>query len=304
MTGRVIRGRGRRFTVLANGSRYECEVLKKAKQRVGVTPVAVGDLVEFTFNPPGPGGISAVHPRSSKFSRPRVGEEAKGSEQVIAANIDQMVIVVSVARPKFKQHLIDRFGVAAVKGGLAPAIIINKTDLSHRLNLEHISNIYRSLDMPVALTSCKTGSGIESVKEILHDHESILVGHSGVGKSSLLNAIQPGLRLRTREISAATSKGTHATTAVELYPLEFGGYVVDTPGLKVMGLWDLDKEELQTLKEELQTLFPEFKPYFGKCRFACCSHTHEPECAVKQAVSEGEVFSERYRSYARIYEDL
>jgi ribosome biogenesis GTPase len=226
-----------------------------------------------------------------------VGEEAKGTEQVIAANVDQMVIVVSVAHPKFKQHLIDRFTVAAIKGGLKPAIVINKIDLSHKVDLRRIGEIYRGLEMPVVRSSCTDGRGIEDLRLVLKDHESILVGHSGVGKSTLLNRVKPGLDLRTREVSEATNKGTHATTAIELYPLDFGGYVVDTPGLKVLGLWDLDQDELETL-------FPEFKPYLGQCKFARCSHTHEPECAIKQAVTEHEIYSERYESYARILSDI
>lgn len=297
MTGRVVRSRGRMFTVFSDGNEFQCEVLKKAKQKENVTPVAVGDLVDFDFADPGPGAITRVHPRISKFSRPRVGEETKGTEQVIAANVDQMVIVVSVARPKFKQHLIDRFTVAANKGGLKPAIVINKIDLSHKVDLNRVCEIYRRLEMPVAMTSCKNGRGIEELRLMLQDHESILVGHSGVGKSTLLNRIKPGLDLRTREVSEATNRGTHTTTTIELYPLDFGGYVVDTPGLRVLGLWDLDQNELQTL-------FPEFKPYLGQCKFARCSHTHEPECAIKQAVTEHEIFSERYESYARILSDL
>lgn len=297
MTGRVIRSRGRMFAVLAEGREYQCEVFKKVKQAEGVTPVAVGDEVDFAFEEPGPGAITAVHERVSKFSRPRVGEENKGTEQVIAANVDQMVIVVSVGRPKFKQYLIDRFTVAAVKGNLHAAVVINKIDLKHKVDLERVRDIYAAVDIPVVLTSCCDGRGRDDLRAILKDHESILVGHSGVGKSSLLNALQPGLHLRTNEVSEATNKGTHTTTSVELYPLHFGGYVVDTPGLRVMGLWDLDKYELESL-------FPEFKPYLGRCKFARCSHIHEPECAVKQAVSDSEVFAERYRSYVRIRNDL
>ncbi len=297
MTGRVIRAKGRMFTVVAAGREYQCEVLKKVKQTEGVTPVAVGDEVDFAFDEPGPGAITAVHERTSKFSRPRVGEENKGIEQVIAANVDQLVIVVSVGRPKFKQYLIDRFSVAAVKGHLSAVVVINKIDLKHKVDLEHVQEIYAAVDIPVTLTSCDDGRGLDDLREILKDHESILVGHSGVGKSSLLNAIQPGLQLRTNEVSDATNKGTHTTTTIELYPLQFGGYVVDTPGLKVMGLWDLDKYELENL-------FPEFKPYLGQCKFARCSHVHEPECAVKQAVSDREVFAERYESYVRIRNDL
>ncbi len=298
MTGRVIRGHGKVFIVLADGREYPCEVLAKVKHEItNQTPVAVGDLVDFIYEGDGPGGIERVHPRSSKFSRPKVGNDAQAYEQILVSNVDQMVIVSSVAHPKFKQHLLDRLIVSAYKGGLKAAVVLNKTDLKHKVDLEYITRIYASIDVPLIVASANTGAGIEQLRAILADKESIFVGHSGVGKSSLLNAVQPGLKLRTGDISEATGKGRHTTTTIELYPLERGGFVVDTPGLKVLGLWDIEQVELQQY-------FPEFLPYLGECKFNSCSHTHEPECAVQQALADGIIFPERYDSYVRLYEAL
>jgi ribosome biogenesis GTPase len=297
MTGRVIRSKGKLFTVLTDGKEYQCEVLGKAKREKGHSPVAVGDLVDFIPAADGSGGIESVHPRKTKFSRPRVGEELKGTEQVIVANVDQMVIVGSVRQPELKLHLVDRFMVAAQKGGLKPIVIINKVDLQHKHDLERIRSIYESVETPVVLASCVDGRGIEKLRELLHDHESIFVGHSGTGKSTLLNRLQPGLALRTSEISEATAKGKHTTTSVELFALDSGGYVVDSPGLKVLGIWDLELDELQTC-------FPEFEKYLGHCKFSRCSHLHEPECVIRKAVSEGRIFPERFESYEKLYHDL
>jgi len=297
MKGKVIRKRGRLFTVLANGREYDCDVFKKVRADRSASPVAVGDQVEFEFTDPGPGAITAVEERHTWFSRPKAGLPGDAFEQVIASNLDQMVIVASATKPKFKQYLIDRFTVAAAKGGLEVLVVVNKIDLKHKLDLEYLEKLYTSIGMRFMATSVKNGDGINKLRELLQNRDSILVGHSGVGKSSLLNAVQPGLRLRTQEISDATNKGTHTTTAVELYPLQQGGYVADTPGLKILGLWDLDQRELQFY-------FPELESYLGRCKFSSCAHIHEPECAVKQAVNKDEVFPERYESYRRIYEDL
>jgi ribosome biogenesis GTPase / thiamine phosphate phosphatase len=297
MTGRVIRSKGRLFTVLTDGKEYQCEVLGKAKREKGHSPVAVGDVVDFSPAADGSGGIENVHPRLTKFSRPRVGEETKGTEQIIVANVDQMVIVGSVRQPELKLHLVDRFMVAAQKGGLNPIVVINKVDLQHKHDLERIRGIYGSVETPVILASCVDGRGIDELQSILRDHESIFVGHSGTGKSSLLNCLQPGLALKTSEVSESTAKGTHTTTTVELYALDCGGYVVDSPGLKILGIWDLEQDELQTY-------FPEFERHLGSCKFSRCSHLHEPECAIRKAVSEGKIFPERFESYERLYRGL
>jgi len=295
MTGRVIRAYGKSFVVLSDGREYSCAVMSKAKQTQKETPVAVGDVVEFSFSGDGPGFIESVQPRKTKFSRPKVGDDS--IEQVIVANVDQMVIVVSVAQPVFKQHLIDRFTVSAYKGGLQPVVVINKVDLKHKVDIARMKTIYDSIGVPLVATSCEQNVGADELRGLLSNHESIFVGHSGTGKSSLVNMLQPGLRLRTGDVSQATDKGTHTTTAVEVYPLDGGGFVADTPGLKILGLWDLEKDELGYL-------FPEFERFRIECRFSRCTHLHEPQCAVRQAVSEGIIFQERFASYEKIYSTL
>jgi ribosome biogenesis GTPase len=157
--------------------------------------------------------------------------------------------------------------------------------------------MYASISVPTVFASANTGEGADQLREVLAERESIFVGHSGVGKSSLLNRVQPGLKLKTGDISESTGKGRHTTTTIELHPLDAGGFVVDTPGLKVLGLWDIEQAELQQY-------FPEFEPYLGECKFNTCSHTHEPECAVQQALENGGIFQERYQSYVRLYEAL
>ncbi|MGB5107318.1 MAG: ribosome small subunit-dependent GTPase A, partial [Candidatus Zixiibacteriota bacterium] len=274
MNGRVIRAYGKSFVVLCDGAEYSCVIMSKARHAQRETPVAVGDVVEFTVSGDNQGGIEYVHPRKTKFSRPKVGDD--NVEQVIVANVDQMVIVVSVAQPVFKQHLIDRFTVSAFKGGLRPVVVINKVDLKHKVDISRMKTIYASINIPCVATSCADDTGAEELRALLSNHESMFVGHSGTGKSSLVNMLQPGLKLRTGVVSQATDKGTHTTTAVEIHPLDGGGFVADTPGLKILGLWDIEKNELGYL-------FPEFEDYRNSCRFSRCSHLHEPQCAVRQA---------------------
>ena len=226
----------------ADGKEYLCEVLGKAKREKGQSPVAVGDVVDFVpVRQTAPAGSKVHHERITKFSRPRVGEELKGTEQIIVANVDQMVIVVSVRQPELKLHLVDRFMVTASKGGLKPVVVINKIDLQHKHDLASYQKHLRvGGDAGRPGVVCRMAEASMNLRELLRNHESILVGHSGTGKSSLLNRLQPGLALKTSEVSESTAKGIHTTTSVELFALDFGGYVVDSPGLKVLGIWDLD----------------------------------------------------------------
>lgn len=213
--------------------------------------------------------------------------------QLIAANIDQMIVVASVKNPAFKMRLIDRFMITAMQGGVQPIVVVNKIDFKHDIDLEKVEKIYDSVGIDVILTSAKRRLGLDKLQEALKNKESVFVGQSGAGKSSLLNAIQPGLKLRTGDVSEKTGKGKHVTSVVELFPLDFGGFVVDTPGLRALGLAGLDKRNIDQFYDEI------FETSHN-CRFSDCRHKAEPDCAVKAAVENGEIYRERYESYIRI----
>ena len=219
---------------------------------------------------------------------------SRGREHVLVANVDQVVIVMSLVEPDLKPHLIDRYLASAEQGGIAPILCLNKADLVDPADYQPLVGLYSQLGIPTLLTSAATGPGIDRLRELLQDRQTVFSGQSGVGKSSLLNAIQPGLGLRVREVSEVNQKGRHTTTTAELIRLDFGGWVVDTPGIRQFQLWDI-------IPEEVEGFFPEFRPFVHLCAFPDCTHTHEDRCAVKRAVTHRRLSARRYTSYLGLF---
>jgi ribosome biogenesis GTPase len=258
--------------------------------------VAVGDQVLISQNGSEQGIVEQVLPRTSVLSRP--DPFYNHLRQAVVANAEQLLIIASWRDPAFWPALIDRYLIAAERSNLSPVLCVNKVDLADDMAACHAATEpYLQLGYPVLLTSALRQTGIEDLKERLAGRASILAGLSGVGKSSLLNAVQPGLQLRTAEISERLKMGRHTTTQVNLFELNLGGYVIDTPGIRDFGLAGL-------LRTDLIDYYPGIQDAARRCRFSDCSHTHEPGCGVQAAVQAGRIAEARYQSYVQIYETL
>ena len=262
-------------------------------------PIAVGDRVTLRLNPDGTGLITDIHERRNRLSRRAAGRRV-GHEQVLVANVDRVWIMQSVRMPKPNPGFVDRVLTMTEAHEIDAGLVINKIDLMEESDgdeIDEIQELYAGLGYPVILTSARTGAGIDDLREQLLGQTNVITGPSGVGKSSVLNAVEPDLGLRTSGVSERTQKGKHVTTNATLFPLSAGGYVVDTPGLREFGVLDIEPWELSHF-------FVEFKPYVNECRFPTCTHDHEPGCAVKQAVEDGYISEERYRSYLNILDSI
>ncbi len=295
LAGRVLRSVGLHKMVRAdNGQLYECSVRRVLQTLASDerTAVVAGDRVLIT-----PSGradqavIESVEPRTSTLSR---GSYRR--EHVLVSNIDCALIIVSALEPPLKPGLIDRFLISAAKGNSRPIICINKSDLVAPAELQPVVGLYGRLGYDIVDTSTVTGRGIARLKSLMQGRASVVTGQSGVGKSSLLNAINPSLVRQTTHVSPYTGKGRHTTRSAELLELSFGGWVVDTPGIRQLYLWDVDPGEVEAY-------FIEFRPFVTRCRFPSCTHTHETGCGVKEAVAWRLISQLRYDSYCRILTD-
>lgn len=281
--GIVFRGRGGFFDVMAGQEEYRCTL--RGRLRHLNQEVLVGDRVRVRVVRAGEGVIEEVLPRKSRLIRPAV------------ANVDQVVVVMALAEPNPDLALLDRLLVMVEAEGLGAVICLNKADLVAEAATETIYRIYHGLGYRVMVTSAKDGRGIAELRQALAGRVNVFAGPSGVGKSSLLNAIQPGLRLKTGEVSAKIGRGRHTTRHVELIALNSGGMVADTPGFSQLWLPDIPKENLSHF-------FPEMDTYRGKCRFTSCLHLREPDCAVRDAAERGEITRSRYEHYVEFLQEL
>ena len=258
-----------------------------------IDPVAIGDRVIFDHGGDNTGMIREVCPRRNKISRRASG--GSGKEQLIAANIDQVVPVFSANEPKPDWHLLDRMLAIAEWQDIPPAICFNKQDLTDETWAHQAMQPYETIGYPIIYTSIISNTGKEAFRNLLTGRVTLFMGPSGVGKSSLLNWLQPGLQLRTGQISEASGEGKHTTTHTELVALDGGGLVGDIPGVREFYLFDITPEDIPQL-------FREFHPHLTECRFRDCSHIHEPDCAVKTALDAGKITLQRYQSYLKLRE--
>ena len=293
--GRVIQAQSGFFTVKTDSEVYTCQIrgrLKKGRKMGDI--VAIGDWVQISVQDHDNGMIEEVEPRQSLIYR--MAPTPRGEyQQIIIANPDQAVFVFSIVQPEPKLRMLDRFLVIAEREGVGSVIVANKIDLTGMRKARSLFNRYEEIDYPVFYTSALTGRGLNKLKKQLLGKTSLFAGPSGAGKTSILNVIQPGLGLEVKEVSEATQKGKHTTVSRKLVPLTGGGYVADTPGLKALDLWDITPEEVDGYFKEISGILKD-------CRFSDCTHTHEPGCAVINAVKKKQIHPERYRSYLRLRE--
>ena len=294
--GVVIEGTGGVWQVhTAGGATYDATLRGRLKQD-NAPKLAVGDDVTLERDDSNAAwAIREIHPRRSQLARRMPG--GRGGERVVVANIDQVIVVFAFVKPEPHPRMLDRFLVIAEANDVAARLVMNKCELVDEKTARAFAKPFELAGYPVHFTSVKANDWLEALREGLDGRVSALSGPSGVGKSSLLNAVYPGSSLRVGEISESVNKGRHTTVGARLLPLPGGGYVADTPGLREVGLWGI-------VATEVDACFPEFKPFLGECKFQDCTHDHEPGCAVIAAVERGVVSAERHASYLKLRAEL
>jgi len=293
INGLIVRSQSGFYTVETENGPLVCHLRGRLKRGPRLGDVAaVGDRVRVSQQAPGKGMIEAIEPRTRMLVR-NAPTPRGVYQQIIVANPDQAVFVFACAQPAPRWGMLDRFLVIAEKQGIPALIVANKVDLVGMEVARQAFGHYPPLGYPVIYTSTCDNLGVETLRQRLTGRLSVLLGPSGVGKSSLLNAIQPGLGLAVREVSQANAKGKHTTVVRQIFPLSGGGYIADTPGLKALALWDIQAEELDGY-------FPELRDRVAYCQFSDCTHLHEPGCAVRAAVEAAQVHPRRYESYLRM----
>lgn len=300
MSGIVIEGTGGVWQVRTpDGQQMPAALAGRLKQEErDFVKLAVGDHVTVEPEERGQGWrITAIAPRKGVLARREPG--GRYGERVLAANVDQVCVVFAVANPEPHVRMIDRFLVVCEANDLEPHVVLNKVDLVDAAAVDALAAPYERAGYPVHRTSVKRDIGLDELRAVLHGKVTAVAGPSGVGKSSLLNALHPGVALRIGEISQSVNKGRHTTVGAKLIPLPDGdeGYLVDTPGLREIAMWGLPSESLDQC-------FREFRPYLGECRFQDCDHEVEPQCAVQAAVTAGSIDRGRYESYVKLYAEL
>lgn len=303
MIGTVYKSTGSWYLVKTEeGKEYECRIKGKFRLKgiKSTNPIAVGDLVNFTLetkNNTETGIIDHIHDRKNYIIRKSVNLSKQ--THIIAANIDQVFLLITIDNPPTFPSFIDRFLATAEAYSIPCVLVFNKIDayedIERRAEVLYLKDVYTKIGYDCIQISAKEGKNVGAVKEKMKDSVSMFAGHSGVGKSTLVNAIAPELNLKTKEISEQHKQGQHTTTFAEMFDLDFGAKIIDTPGIKGFGVVDMDKEEVGDY-------FPEFLELKSQCKFNNCIHIEEPKCAVKDAVEEGEIAWSRYRSYLQIIE--